>query len=139
MAKTQSVYREDVLERISSPEQLTSYLRVTNPGIWMTLVGIIVLLAGLIAWSTIGTLETTAPATIVVEDQIAEISIDTTQQLEAGMTVRVQDDEYTIDYTYQDVRGVTLGEAQMDLPDGRYNGTVVLEIVHPIQFLLESR
>lgn len=139
MAQTQSVYREDVLERISSPEQLTSYLRVTNPGIWMTLVGIIVLLAGLIAWSTIGTLETTAPATIVVEDQIAEISIDTTQQLEAGMTVRVQDDEYTIDYTYQDVRGVTLGEAQMDLPDGRYNGTVVLEIVHPIQFLLESR
>lgn len=140
MAQTKSIYREEMLERVSSPEQLNDYLRVTNPGIWMVLIGIIVLLAGLIAWSSIGTLETTAPATIVVQDNIAEIAIDTTQPLKAGMSVRVQDQEFEIDYTYEDARGVTLGEAQVDdLQDGRYNGVVVIESVHPIQFLIESR
>lgn len=140
MAQTKSIYREEMLERVSSPEQLNDYLRVTNPGIWMVLIGIIVLLAGLIAWSSIGTLETTAPATIVVEDNVAEIAIDTTQPLKAGMSVRVQDQEFEIDYTYEDARGVTLGEAQVDdLQDGRYNGVVVIESVHPIQFLIESR
>ena len=139
VAQTNSIYREEALKRISSPEQLTSYLRVTNPGIWAVLIGVIVLLAGLIAWSTIGTLETTAQATVVVEDHIAEISPDTPQQLKGGMVLRVRDQEYTIDYIYEDARGMILGEAQVDLPDGRYDGIVVIESVHPIRFLFESR
>ena len=102
-------------------------------------IGVIVLLAGLIAWSTIGTLETTAQATVVVEDHIAEISPDTPQQLKGGMVLRVRDQEYTIDYIYEDARGMILGEAQVDLPDGRYDGIVVIESVHPIRFLFESR
>ena len=59
----QTVFRQKTLERISSPEQLTDYLRVTNPGIWAVLAAVILLLAGLFAWSTVGTLETTADAT----------------------------------------------------------------------------
>ena len=31
--KEQKIFREKTIERISSPEQLTDYLRVTNPGI----------------------------------------------------------------------------------------------------------
>ena len=39
MAENQStVFRKKTLDRISSPEQLTDYLRVTNPGIWVALV-----------------------------------------------------------------------------------------------------
>ena len=40
---------------------------------------------------------------------------------------------------YEDARGMILGEAQVDLPDGRYDGIVVIESVHPIRFLFESR
>lgn len=139
MAQTKQIYREEVMERISSPEQLTSYLRVTNPGIWMVLVGIVMLLAGLIAWSTVGTLETTARATVQVESNLAEVTIEGVQKIEGGMTLRVRDQEYTIDYVYEDALAGTLGEAQVDLPDGRYDGVVVLERVHPIEFLFESR
>ena len=31
----QTVFRKKTLERISSPDQLTDYLCVTNPGIWV--------------------------------------------------------------------------------------------------------
>ena len=34
---TQTVFRKKTLDRIASPEQLTDYLRVTNPGIWVVL------------------------------------------------------------------------------------------------------
>ena len=38
---TQTVFRKKTLDRIASPEQLTDYLRVTNPGIWVILVAVI--------------------------------------------------------------------------------------------------
>ena len=56
----QNLFREKTLERISSPEKLTDYLRVTNPGIWAVLGAVIILLGGLFIWATIGTLETKA-------------------------------------------------------------------------------
>ena len=37
-----SVFRKQTLDRISSPEQLTDYLRVTNPGIWVVLAAVII-------------------------------------------------------------------------------------------------
>ena len=53
---TQAVFRKKTLDRIASPEQLTDYLRVTNPGIWVILVAVILLLAGVFAWSMIARL-----------------------------------------------------------------------------------
>lgn len=32
--ENKSVYRQSSLDRIQSPEQLNSYLRVTNPSAW---------------------------------------------------------------------------------------------------------
>ena len=43
---TETVFRKKTLDRISSPEQITDYLRVTNPGIWVVLVAVILLLDG---------------------------------------------------------------------------------------------
>ena len=51
-------FRRNLQERVSSPDQLTDYLRVTNPGIWVLLASVILLLAGVFAWASIGTLET---------------------------------------------------------------------------------
>jgi len=53
----QTLFRKKAMARISSPEDLTSYLRVTSPGMWIILAAVIVLLAGLFAWSAVGTLE----------------------------------------------------------------------------------
>lgn len=139
MAQTKQIYREEVMERISSPEQLTSYLRVTNPAIWAVLLAVVMLLTGLVAWSTIGTLETTAQATVVVENNLAEVTMNGMQPIDDGMPLRVRDQEYVIDYVYADELGNPVGEAKVDLPDGRYEGTVVVESIHPIAFLFESR
>ena len=136
---SQSVFRKQTLDRISSPEQLTDYLRVTNPGIWVVLAAVILLLAGIFAWSMVGTLESKADVKVIIEDHTAQIITLGSETLERGMPLRVSEQEYRIASSITDEYGRCVGIAQVDLPDGSYDGTVVTETIHPISFLLESR
>ena len=133
------LFREKSLERISSPEQLTDYLRVTNPGIWVVLVAVILLLAGIFAWSVAGTLETTANAAVIVEDHVARIVPAGAEVLSAGMPLRIAGQEFTVAAAEADAYGRVTGTAEVSLPDGTYEGTVVVDSTRPIDFLLTSR
>ena len=135
----QNIFRQKTLDRINSPEQLTDYLRVTSPGIWVVLAAVILLLAGIFAWSAVGTLETTADATVVVEDHAAVVVPSGAEVLEAGMPLRIAGQEYVIASADADEYGRSVGAAEVDLPDGSYDGTVVVEQTHPIEFLRTSR
>ena len=42
------IFRKKSIERISSPEQLHDYIRVTTPGVWLVLIAIIILLVGVV-------------------------------------------------------------------------------------------
>ena len=44
--------------KITSPEQLNSYIRVTSPGAWIVLASVLVFLAGLFIWIFFGELKT---------------------------------------------------------------------------------
>ena len=43
--------------KISSPEQLNSYIRVTSPGAWIVLASVLVFLAGFFVWIFFGELK----------------------------------------------------------------------------------
>lgn len=135
----QTVFRKKTLERISSPEQLTDYLRVTNPGIWAILAAVILLLAGLLTWAAVGTLETSAAVKVIVTEHRAEVITLGTDTLSEGMPLRVAGTETRIASARTDEYGRATGTAELALPDGVYDGTVVVETVRPISFLLESR
>lgn len=135
----QTLFREKTLQRISSPEKLTEYLRVTNPGIWIVLGAIILLLGGLFIWSAIGTLETMADARVIVEDHVAMVITDGSSKLADGMPLRILSGDYCIAATAEDDYGRVYGIAEVALPDGIYDGTVVVDQVRPIEFLLESK
>lgn len=140
MTENQStVFRKKTLERISSPEQLSSYLRVTNPGIWVILSAVILLLAGIFAWSMVGTLETTAHTTVIVEDHTAQVITTGAEALSPGMLLRIAGQEFTIVSAEMDDYGRMTGTAEAGLPNGIYEGTVVLDSTRPIDFLLTSR
>ena len=49
-----SIFRKKSIERFSSPEQLNDYIRVSNPGVWLTLSAIIILLVGAGVWVCVG-------------------------------------------------------------------------------------
>jgi len=41
------LFRKEVVERITGPDELNAYVKVLNPRIWMILLGIIIAIAGL--------------------------------------------------------------------------------------------
>ena len=136
-----TLFREKAMARISSPEDLTSYLRVTSPGMWIILAAVIALLVGVFAWSAVGTLETSVDATAIVQDHTAQIvaSGQGADELEAGMPLRIASQEFVIALVDYDEYGRATAYAELPLPDGSYDATIVVEQTRPIEFLLESR
>ena len=53
-----SVFRQKSMERITSPEQMNDYIRVSNPSVWMLLAAVIALLIGVCVWGAFGHLDT---------------------------------------------------------------------------------
>ena len=55
-----SIFRKKSMDRVSSPEQLNDYIRVTSPGVWLFLIALLLLLAGFIIWAAFGRLDVAA-------------------------------------------------------------------------------
>ncbi len=49
------LFRKKSLEKVSSPEQLNDYIRVTTPSVWLVLTALLILLAGMLIWCVFGT------------------------------------------------------------------------------------
>lgn len=137
----QSLFRKKAMDRISSPEDLTSYLKVTNPGVWSVLAAVIILLAGLFAWAAVGTLETVADAKAIVQDHTAQVIIlgQNADTLEPGMSIRIASQEFVVASVESDEYGRVTAYSDVSLPNGTYEAKVVLEQTRPIEFLIESR
>ena len=52
-----TIFREKSIQRVSSPEELNDYIRVTTPSVWFVLIALVILLLGMLAWSVFGTVE----------------------------------------------------------------------------------
>ena len=138
MSDNQTPFRKKALETISSPEQLSDYLRVTAPGIWIILAAVILLLVGLLAWSLMGKLETLTPAkATVVEGTAVIVPEPATQRLAEGMTVRIGGSEFRISAAELDAEGKYTAYAPVDLQNGLYDASVVTETAAPIRFLFQ--
>lgn len=71
----ESIFRQKSLDRISSPEEIDNYIRVTRPSLWLALGVIILLLAALILWSVTARIESTMVVDgQIVTEQIAPVS-----------------------------------------------------------------
>jgi len=53
MSDKQNIFRKSSLERMSSPEQLNDYIRVSNPSVWIILAAIAILLIAAIVWGIV--------------------------------------------------------------------------------------
>ena len=152
------LFKKSNIDRVSSPEQLQDYVKVANPGVWMVISAIIILLAGVIVWGFIGKIDNTMSTAIVTDggNAIIYIGESDVEKLEIGMTVRSEGREYTIsdiakapikvdgaltDYAIH-ASGLVVGEWVYALsidgehPDGVQKADIVIESISPISFIL---
>ena len=154
----EQLFRKKSVDKVSSPEQLNEYIRVANPGVWMVLAAIVILLAGVVVWGFIGHLDTTLATAVVCENGEAVIYVKEAdaEKIAVGMTVRVDDKEYTVseiptepervDDTMSEyaihASGLTVGEwvyavkVNGDIADGVHKAEIVIESITPISFIL---
>ena len=154
----EQIFRKKSVDKVSSPEQLNEYIRVANPGVWMVLAAIVILLAGVVVWGFIGHLDTTLDTAVVCENGEAVIYVKEAdiEKVEVGMTVRVGDKEYTlgeiptepvrVDDTFSEyaihLGRLTAGEwvyavdLSGEFADGVQKAEIVIESIAPISFIL---
>lgn len=85
-----ALFRKESIQRISSPEQLDDYIRVSNPSVWIVIAALLVLIAGSIVWMVTSTLETNVTTYAVKEEDgvfIAYISPDKAATILPGAKV----------------------------------------------------
>ena len=153
------LFRQKSLDKVSSPEQMNDYIRVTSPGVWLALAAVIALLAGLIIWSALGRLETTVTVAAVAGPDGAAfcyIAEDDMDAVRAGQAVHIGGEDYAltevaakpvaVDESFDayalHVGGLAAGQwvypAKLDAPlsEGVYEARIVVDSVPPISFLL---
>ena len=93
-----NIFRKSSLDRVSNPEQLNDYIRVTNPGVWMIMCAVILLLIGVCVWGIFGQLDTTLTVGAVTEDNqtVCYVKEAEREKLENGMQVHIAEQVYQI-------------------------------------------
>ena len=136
----QQLFRKKSLDRISSPEQLNDYLRVTNPSVWVVLLAVIILLAGLLIWSSVTTIESYVSGTAEVKGGIMTIRFDDQQfakNVETGMKVSAGNSETTLSSIGRDANGLYIATAHTALSDGFYPVRVSYKQTQILQLLFD--
>ena len=86
-----SIFNKKATEKLRSPDDLDKFVRVTNPSIWVVLLAVIALLAGLLAWAFFGTVATSVTSTGAVVDGVPMcfLQADDVTKVAVGDTVNV--------------------------------------------------
>ena len=119
----QKLYREKSLDRISSPEQLNDYLHVTNASVWVILAAVIILLAGMLIWASVTTIESYTEGSSEVKAGVMTIRFQDQQfakNVEAGMPVTAGEAKTVVKSIGRDANGLLIATADTALADGFY-------------------
>jgi hypothetical protein len=81
---------KDQINNIQSPDDLNSYLRVTNPSMWFVFGSIMVLLIGFIIGSSFYKIKSTVYMTAVVRRNVITVVPSDNYDIEEDMTVYVE-------------------------------------------------
>lgn len=127
------------VRRMSSPEQLNDYLKVTSPKIWLLLVAVILLVAGMLLWSGFTTVESYATGTaravggelIVTFDDAGKAS-----KVQPGMEMEVGDVKTDVLTIGTDENGNYIASAHANIPDGSYAVRVGYKTTQVLSMLL---
>jgi len=96
-----SIFRKSALEKISTPEQLNEYIRVTNPKVWVLLLALMALLGGAVVWAIFGSIPETVTLNGITYSRQGQADADTVftyvrqrtaRRLAPGMPAQVSPD-----------------------------------------------
>lgn len=150
-----SIFRKQSLDKVTSPEQLNDYIKVTRVSIWIVLAIAVILVVSAFVWGFVGSLQTSVTVTGVAENNKIVCYLEDVNEIKTGNTVtgfgkvtsisekpvsrkyiEEKYDEYTVykldppEWAYE----VTVSAD--GCKDGIYAATIVTDSVKPISFII---
>lgn len=153
-----NLFRKKSLDRISSPEQLNAYIRVSTVSVWVLLAAIVVLLVGVCVWGVFGHMDTALPVAAVAENgtvtayvkeaDAARVAVGAAVHVGGvqGKVISVSAQPIRVDDTFTEymrhVAGLQQGEwvyaVALDAAceAGVHEAQIVIDSVSPLSFVL---
>ena len=137
---SEEIFRRKSLDKVKSPENLDDYIQVSNPGVWLLLISVIVLLAGACVWGIFGHIDSTVETSIYVENGtiVCYVADEDISSVQEGMAVKLSGFEAVIIEIGQkeDMGYVCILKSDRTIPDGFYEGKIVTKSIKPLSFIL---
>jgi len=146
-------------KKVNSPEQLNQYIRLSNPGVWILLLAIVVLLVGVCIWGYFGKIDTKIKTVVVSDNYTSYLYVkeEDIAKIKNGMQVELNNNEniFEIADIEEAPEKVTkdmdeyarhLGNFQVgewvykcrlnkNVKEGTYSADVVIESIAPMTFI----
>ena len=152
------LFRKKSLDRVSSPEQLNDYIRVSSPSVWTVLTAVIIFLVGVCVWGIFGHIDTVVKAAGECRDGVVTcyVKVSDISAVQTGMEITVDGKQGTVtdmeavpvevtgdmDSYALYLGGLAEGDwvyvikAQAPVGDGVYEVQIRVESVSPMSFIL---
>lgn len=133
----EKIFRQKSLDKIKSPESLDNYIQVSNPGVWLLLISVIILLAGVCVWGIFGHIDSTVEASVKAYDEAVICYAENGSGVQEGMKVKFGGFEAVIaEIGQEDSKTFFVLHSDQAVPDGFYEGKIVTESYKPLFFIL---
>ena len=146
-------------KKVNSPDQLNQYIRLSNPGVWILLLAIVVLLVGVCIWGYFGKIDTKIKTVVISDNYTSYLYVkeEDMAKIKNGMQVELNNNEniFEIADIEETPEKVTddmdeyarhLGNFQVgewvykcrlnkNVKEGTYSANVVIESIAPMTFI----
>mgnify|MGYP006988890160 CR=1 FL=1 len=134
----EDIFRKKSIEKISSPDDLTTYIHVARAEGWIVLLAVMIILFGLIGWSYFSSIQSYVYGVAEAKDGVVTATFDNSeaaQTLKTDMNLEIGDLVTTIGYVKHDEDGNVIAIANIEMPDGSYEAKASYRQIQMIDLL----
>ena len=146
-------------KKVNSPDQLNQYIRLSNPGVWILLLAIVVLLVGVCIWGYFGKIDTKIKTVVISDNYTSYLYVkeEDMAKIKNGMQVELNNNENIFEIADIEEKNekVTddmdeyarhLGNFQVgewvykcrlnkNVKEGTYSANIIIESIAPMTFI----
>ena len=160
----EKIFREKSIDRIKSPEMLDEYIKVANPGVWLSLAAILVFVIGGLIFSIFANIDSKVQTAVVVNDgkAICYLKEDKLQYASSELYVEVDGNKYALSDHGNELKKLDSDNESdeeilylmgteddgwyyiypfdaLGMEPGVYRGEMIVDSVKPISFLINGK
>ena len=157
--KKEDIFRQESVDQISTPDDLKQYIKFASPGMWLTMIAILIFMVGGCVWCIFAKLDTKVISAVLVENDVATCFVSEDDPVKPGMYIEIEGQKYTLHEHSEKLVKLQVTDESDDVilhtmdkdEDGWYNiylipgfssmnngihrGEIIIDSVSPISFL----